>query len=146
MPSFSVAVLTAFSSGVLTTLFFARAPTCVCDCSASSEGVVVLDLLRPQPDQCGPQELGVPVVPLREAETESAEAASEAGAVTGEVRYLRDLPLGVVLCASLVGNFWSWRSRSPREVLGKARAGYSTRVLDDGTRWSTPQGSRARQR
>ena len=144
MPTFSIAVLTAFSSGLLTSLVFSRAPTCACDCTPSSEGAVILDLLRSQLDRCGPQELGIPVASLREVEAAASEAASKASAVAGEVRYSRNLLLVVLFCASAFGSLCSLRPRSPHAALGNARAVASI-ALEDGPRWSPPQGSRARQ-
>ena len=143
MWSTSVAVLTAFSSGLLASQVLYRVPACVCDCSPSSEGEAVLDLLRSQLDRCGPEQLTIPAEKLRKVEAAAAEATSEASAVAVELRFSRNLLLSTLGGAALAVTWFVSRRPSGPLALTAGVAGASL-ALENGPRWSPPAGNRAR--
>ena len=143
MWSTAVAVLTAFSSGLLASQVLYRLPSCACDCTPSSEGEVVLDLLRSQLERCGPEQLTIPAEKLRLVEAAAAEATLVASAVGAELQFSRYLLL-ITLGGSALASTW-FVSRRPSGPLALAAgvAGASL-ALENGPRWTPPAGNRAR--
>ena len=143
MWSTGVALLTAFSSGLLASQVLHRAPTCACDCSPSSEGEAVLDLLRSQLERCGPEQLTIPTEKLHKAEAAAAEASLEATAVAAEVRFSRNLLLGT-LGGATIAAAWSLSRRPARPLALAGGTAGANLALENVPRWTPPAGNRAR--
>ena len=102
-----------------------------------------MDLLRSQLERCGPEQLTVPADKLRKVDLAAAKATAEASAVAVELRLVRQLLLGTLVCASIAVVKWlSCPTRGPLALAGPAAG--ANLALENVPRWSPPEGNRAR--